>query len=62
MGFIGRAVAPAPITANDVPDVILLVGKSGTSFAEIGAGATARPINPIINPMLFLKYLMLRQF
>ena len=43
---------------KDLQQLILLLG----SFAVIGAGATARPIKPIINPMLFLKYLMLRQF
>jgi len=40
MGFIGRAVAPAPITANDVPDLPASKITTGT-FADARIGASS---------------------
>ena len=57
MGFIGRAVAPAPITANDVPDLPASKITSGTfgdsriSASSVSQHATSFDDNNIVNDL-----------
>ena len=57
MGFIGRAVAPAPITANDVPDLPTSKITSGTfadariSSSSVSQHATSFDDNKIVNDL-----------
>tara|TARA_Y100001935_G_scaffold195916_1_gene163994 strand:+ start:2270 stop:3664 length:1395 start_codon:yes stop_codon:yes gene_type:complete len=57
MGFIGRAVAPAPITANDVPDLPASKITSGTfgdsriSASSVSQHATSFDDNKIVNDL-----------
>ena len=57
MGFIGRAVAPAPITANDVPDLPTSKITSGTfadariSSSSVSQHATSFDDNNIVNDL-----------
>ena len=57
MGFIGRAVAPAPITASDVPDLPTSKITSGTfadariSSSSVSQHATSFDDNKIVNDL-----------
>jgi len=57
MGFIGRAVAPTPITANDVPDLPASKITSGTfannriSASSVSQHATSFDDNNIVNDL-----------
>ena len=57
MGFIGRAVAPAPITASDVPDLPASKITSGTfannriSASSVSQHATSFDDNDIVNDL-----------